>query len=150
MKFFVSALATAVLSMLPVRGDAPTASLSATQTFEAFKTSPADRRLERAFRLGLTEFKIRCVGKVIRKLTDDDTGIRHQRFIIELSTGQTLLIVHNIDLSKRIKRLNIGDKVVVKGEYIWNSQGGLMHLTHRDPDGVGFHGYIRHRGKLYQ
>jgi hypothetical protein len=135
---------------LPVHADATVPRVPIVDASGVFKTSAADQRLARAFRLGLSEFKIRCAGTVIRKLSDDEEGIRHQRFIVRLSTGQTLLIAHNIDLTKRIRRLNLGDRVVVKGEYIWNSEGGLMHLTHRDPDGVGFHGFIRHRGKIYQ
>ncbi|QOY51204.1 DUF3465 domain-containing protein [Candidatus Sulfurimonas baltica] len=40
-------------------------------------------------------------GDVIRVLSDDNTGSRHQRFIIRLSSGQTLLIAHNIDLAPK-------------------------------------------------
>jgi hypothetical protein len=112
--------------------------------------SKSDRILGRAFRLGLSEFKIQCAGTVIRELSDDTEGIRHQRFIIRLASGQTLLIVHNIDLAPRMSQLMLRDRVVVKGEYIWNEEGGLMHLTHKDPDGVGFHGFIRHKGRIYQ
>ncbi|MDO3387713.1 DUF3465 domain-containing protein [Gilvimarinus sp. SDUM040013] len=38
-------------------------------------------------------------GRVLRILADDNKGDRHQRFIVELPTRQTLLIAHNIDLA---------------------------------------------------
>lgn len=110
----------------------------------------SNRILARAFRLKQSEFPIRCQGRVIRLLSDDTDGSRHQRFIIRLASGQTLLIAHNIDLAPRINTLKVRDRVVVKGEYIWNDLGGLIHYTHRDPDGEGFHGFIRHAQQLYR
>ena len=35
-------------------------------------------------------------------LPDDNKGTRHQRFILKLSSGQTLLVAHNIDLADKI------------------------------------------------
>lgn len=116
----------------------------------ATTTSKSNRILARAYRIGRSEFHIRCVGRVTRLLSDDTEGIRHQRFLLRLSTGQTLLIAHNIDLAPRIDTIQVGDRVVVQGEYIWNDLGGLIHYTHRDPDGEGFHGYIRHKKILYR
>lgn len=64
-------------------------------------------------------------GRVIRILPDDNIGSRHQRFILKLSSGQTLLIAHNIDLSLRISSLREGDLVQFHGEYEWNDEGGV-------------------------
>jgi hypothetical protein len=128
---------------------APTSRAETTASY-ADSPSISDRILARAFRTGRSEFPIRCKGRVTRLLSDDTDGIRHQRFILRLSTGQTLLIVHNIDLAPRIRALKVSDRVIVKGEYIWNELGGLIHYTHRDPDGEGFHGYIRHKKHLYR
>ena len=44
-------------------------------------------------------------GTVSRMLGDDDDGGRHQRFILRLDSGQTLLVAHNIDLAPRIDSL---------------------------------------------
>ena len=44
-------------------------------------------------------------GTVIRLLSDDNTGSRHQRFIIKQSSGRTLLIAHNIDIAPKIYSL---------------------------------------------
>jgi hypothetical protein len=38
-------------------------------------------------------------GGVVAILPDDTKGRRHQRFIIRLAAGQTLLVAHNIDLA---------------------------------------------------
>lgn len=113
------------------------------------KISLSDKRLMEAWQQGLTEFKIRCSGVVVRKLPDDLEGSRHQKFILQLATGQTLLVAHNIDLAPRVARLKLRDRLIIHGEYIWNSEGGIMHLTHRNPSGFGFHGWIRKNGITY-
>jgi hypothetical protein len=87
---------------------------------------------------------------VTRLLADDNEGSRHQRFIIELKTGQTILISHNIDLALRIDSLEAGDEVTFFGEYVWNSQGGTVHWTHLDPKGRHVAGWVKHKGRVYQ
>lgn len=89
-------------------------------------------------------------GVVRRILPDDIEGSQHQKFILELSTKQTLLISHNIDLAPRINSLQEGDTVSFSGEYAWNSQGGLVHWTHHDPDGQHKNGWLKHEGIIYQ
>lgn len=119
------------------------------QNSEIRALSTRDKKLAWAFKNKVSEIQVTCSGKVVYKLADDTSDVRHQRFIIELESGQTLLIVHNIDLVKRVKPLRIGDKVTVRGEYIWNHKGGLIHYTHRDPAGIHPSGWIKHRGILY-
>jgi hypothetical protein len=94
--------------------------------------------------------QIQNSGKVIRILSDDNTGSRHQRFIISLASGQTLLVAHNIDLAPRIAALAIDDNIKFSGEYEWNSQGGVVHWTHHDPQGRHQDGWLKHRGRTYQ
>jgi hypothetical protein len=89
-------------------------------------------------------------GTVQKLLSDDVNGERHQRFIVELASGQTLLIAHNIDVAARVPGLQVGDTVAFKGEYVWNAQGGLVHWTHRDPAGGHVAGWIRYKGTTYQ
>ena len=87
---------------------------------------------------------------VTRILSDDLEGSRHQRFILKLETGQTLLIAHNIDIAPRIKTLKVDDDVGFFGVYEWNSKGGTIHWTHHDPDGRHVPGWLKHNGKVYQ
>ena len=97
-----------------------------------------------------SDVQLEVEGRVIRLLEDDNKGSRHQRFIIEMADGHTLLVAHNIDLAPRIPDLEQGDTVILYGEYEWNAEGGVMHWTHHDPDNRHPHGWIRHQGQLYQ
>jgi hypothetical protein len=88
-------------------------------------------------------------GKIVRLLSDDEKGDRHQRFIIEEDSGRSLLVAHNIDLAPRVDRLFVGGRIKVFGEYEWNDLGGLVHWTHRDPEDRIEGGWIEFRGKRY-
>lgn len=90
-----------------------------------------------------SEVLVEAQGVVSKILKDDNHGHRHQRFIVKLANGQTVLIAHNIDLSPRLEGLIVGDMVQFKGEYIWNSHGGLVHWTHPDPSGKHPGGWLR-------
>ena len=89
-------------------------------------------------------------GVVSKVLPDDNSGSRHQRFIIRLASGQTLLVAHNIDLAPKITSLRVGDTVQFYGEYEWNERGGVLHWTHRDPQGRHPAGWLEHEGRKYQ
>ena len=89
-------------------------------------------------------------GVVVRVLADDNDGSRHQRFILRLASGQTLLIAHNIDIANRIEALSSGDRVEFYGQYESNPEGGVIHWTHHDPDGNHVAGWLKHNGIVYQ
>jgi ABC-type glycerol-3-phosphate transport system substrate-binding protein len=112
--------------------------------------SGGDAILARAFADRATDLEVEGTGTVTRLLTDDEQGDRHQRFIIQLASGQTLLITHNIDVAPRVASLQVGDTVSFKGVYEWNDQGGLVHWTHVDPSGDHEAGWIEHGGQTYQ
>ncbi|WP_199302688.1 DUF3465 domain-containing protein [Oscillatoria sp. FACHB-1406] len=106
--------------------------------------------LQDAFQNRRTNIQVESQGVVTKILSDDSDGSRHQRFIVRLSSGQTLLMAHNIDIAPRIEGLKVGDRVAFFGEYEWNTQGGVIHWTHRDPVGRHVAGWIRHNGRTYQ
>ncbi|OGL42827.1 MAG: hypothetical protein A2161_04815 [Candidatus Schekmanbacteria bacterium RBG_13_48_7] len=85
---------------------------------------------------------LRVEGTVIKSLSDDIEIPRHQRFIIKTEKGQTILIVHNIDIAKRIP-IEPGKHLLVSGEYLWNPQGGRIHYTHRSTSRKKPGGYIK-------
>ncbi len=88
------------------------------------------------------------VGVVVRILSDDNEGSRHQRFILRLRDGSTLLIAHNIDLAPRVAPLYVGDRIEFCGEYEYNDNGGVIHWTHKDPKRRHFNGWLK-RGEKY-
>lgn len=89
-------------------------------------------------------------GRVVRILSDDNDGSRHQRFILELASGRTVLVAHNIDLAPRIASLHTGDTVGFFGEFETNDRGGVIHWTHHDPQGRHPDGWLEHEGRRYR
>ena len=124
---------------------APTPQSQASPASE-IRTDP----VEQAFRQRRSNLQVRVSGSVSRLLPDDRDGSRHQRFIIALDSGQTLLVAHNIDLAPRVAGLAVNDTVEIYGEYEWSAKGGVIHWTHHDPRGSHADGWIRHQGRLYQ
>lgn len=118
-------------------------------TAEAINNN-SDAKLQTAFQQKQSDLQIAGSGKVQKTLPDDNKGSRHQRFILKLESGQTLLVAHNIDLAPKIKGLKKGDTVAFYGEYEWSKQGGVIHWTHHDPQGSHPGGWLKHNGKTYQ
>lgn len=114
------------------------------------EVTASDSAIAEAYEGRKSDLQVGGSGEVIRILSDDVDGDRHQRFILRLGSGQTLLIAHNIDLAPRLSALNEGDLVEFFGEYQWNDQGGVIHWTHRDPQGRHVAGWLKHRGRTYQ
>jgi hypothetical protein len=112
--------------------------------------SGSDEALARAFEQHTSNVQVEGQGVVRRVLSDDNEGGPHQRFVVALSSGQTLLIAHNIDLAPRIVGLREGDIVSFNGVYEWNAEGGVIHWTHHDPNKRHPPGWIRHNGEVYE
>jgi len=89
-------------------------------------------------------------GSVVRVLADDEEGDRHQRFILRLASGHSLLVSHNIDLAPRVSGIAEGDEVHFRGRYEWNQRGGVLHWTHHDPNGNHEGGWLETFGKRYR
>ena len=117
---------------------------------ERAASSLDDDAIGRAFANRQSDVQVEGKGTVIRLLSDDLKQPRHQRFIVELASGQTLLITHNIDIAPRIDGLEVGDSVRFNGEYVWNAKGGIIHWTHHDPNGRHVAGWVIHKGKTYK
>ena len=115
---------------------------------EAATTSASD--LQRVIATRRSSTQVQGSGTVTRVLSDDNDGSRHQRFILRLPSGESLLIAHNIDLAPRVNGLREGDTVSFNGEYEWNDRGGVIHWTHHDPRGSHVDGWVEHDGQRYQ
>ncbi|PKM12991.1 MAG: hypothetical protein CVV13_03330 [Gammaproteobacteria bacterium HGW-Gammaproteobacteria-3] len=119
----------------------------------AILSTPAeasDALFAKAYQNHAGALQIKGRGTVIKLLADDNQGDRHQRFLVRLNNGQTLLFAHNINLAPRIDALDEGDVVKFYGQYEWNEKGGVIHWTHHDPQGSHVAGWIEHNGQTYQ
>ncbi|MES1931722.1 cold-shock DNA-binding domain-containing protein [Salinisphaera shabanensis T35B1] len=105
--------------------------------------------IARAFRNQAANVAVAGEGEVQSILADDTRGSQHQRFILRLSSGQTILIAHNIDIAPRLPQLDRGDRVRFNGIYEWNAKGGVVHWTHHDPQGRHAGGWLEYRGQRY-
>ena len=114
------------------------------------QAEPNGAAVLRAFREQASDRQLEGVGIVKKILADDNQGSRHQRFVLALASGHTVLIAHNIDLALRIAGLQSGNSVAFYGEYEWNAQGGVVHWTHHDPQGRHEAGWLKHRGRTYR
>ncbi|HGP4935534.1 TPA: DUF3465 domain-containing protein, partial [Vibrio cholerae O1] len=101
-----------------------------------------DSVLQQAYKSQQSDLQVQGFGKVVKVLPDDNDGSKHQKFILKLNSGQTLLVAHNIDLAPRIPNLKVGDSVEFYGEYEWNKKGGVLHWTHKDPQNRHAHGWL--------
>ncbi len=106
--------------------------------------------IENAYENRTGNLPVTEAGVVTRILSDDNDGSRHQRFILTLASGHTVLIAHNIDIAPRLNSLREGDQVIFSGVYEWNEKGGVVHWTHHDPSGRHGGGYLQHNGQYYQ
>lgn len=109
----------------------------------------SDLALQELYAQGTSYVQVVVNAQVTRVLADDTEGDQHQKFIVALGSGQTLLIAHNIDIAPRVP-VAVGTRLTIAGEYIWNAEGGLVHWTHHDPDGSHVDGYILLDGVYYK
>ncbi|WP_089604479.1 DUF3465 domain-containing protein [Acinetobacter piscicola] len=106
--------------------------------------------IAKSYERKLSNVQVQSVGRVKAILRDDNDGSRHQKFILTLENGLTVLVAHNIDLAPRVDNLHKGDTVEFFGEYEYSTQGGVIHWTHRDPQHRHENGWLKHDGKTYQ
>ncbi len=101
-----------------------------------------------AYRSRQSHLWVEVEGRVSRIFPDDTKGSRHQRFILRLNNGHTVMVAHNIDLARRVP-LSKGDVLRIRGRYEWNARGGVLHWTHHDPRGHIRGGWIEFQGQRY-
>ncbi|EIT7146617.1 DUF3465 domain-containing protein [Vibrio vulnificus] len=109
-----------------------------------------DAALQQAYKSQQSDLQVQGFGQIVKVLPDDNDGSKHQKFILRLNSGQTLLVAHNIALAPRIPNLQVGDSVEFYGEYEWNKKGGVLHWTHKDPQNRHAHGWLKHNGQVYE
>lgn len=85
---------------------------------------------------------------VIKVLPDDNSGLTHQKWMVQLSSGETMMAVYNTDMCERVP-LKVGDTLAMGGQFIWTRDGGLLHWLHHDPRGSRPDGFVELNDKFY-
>lgn len=111
---------------------------------------PDRGEVARAFENHESGVQVHGSGAVSRVLADDTRGSPHQRFLLKVDAGPSVLIAHNVELAQRVPGLSPGTRVEFSGEYEWNEKGGLVHWTHHDPAGRHPAGWLKVAGVLYR
>ena len=89
-------------------------------------------------------------GNVVatKLLPDDNKGLRHQKWEAQLSDGNVIQVIYNVDMVPRVP-IQVGDKFGVGGEYIPSGRTGIIHWLHDDPKGLRPDGYVYLNGVVY-
>ncbi len=154
----VTAAALALVAWTAARGgDQERGSPGGIAPRGAEKIDAGAQMIEEAFRARASGSSVE-VGGMVKQLLPDERGGgregepeagRRQRFVLELSSGRTVMVVHDIDSSPRVP-LELGDRIEVCGLYAWNNRGGVIEHTQRQPEGTEPGGFIRHAGQVYE
>lgn len=98
-------------------------------------------------------------GVVVQKLADDNSGLKHERFMFKVSSGhngqfngQTVTVAHDTTYAPYVP-LKVGDSLEIKGDMLPGPK--VLHWTHLAKDPQHPHpthpdGYIKLDGKIYQ
>ena len=135
----------------------PANSVGGEQNSQSNESSSSDQNqqnglslIQQAFDRHQSNVQVQSVGRVKAVRADDNEGSRHQKFILGLENGLTVLVAHNIDLAPRIKNIQKGDTVEFYGEYEYTEKGGVIHWTHHDPQNRHVGGWLKYEGEIYQ
>jgi hypothetical protein len=87
--------------------------------------------------------------KVYKLLQEDDEGLKHERFLVMLSDGTTVLVAHSLDKAPSVP-VSPEDEIIIHGEYVWNQKGGVIHWTHHSDTPKHEGGWIDFKGRRYE
>ncbi|MBC5809786.1 MAG: DUF3465 domain-containing protein [Candidatus Eremiobacteraeota bacterium] len=107
-----------------------------------------------AWRAQRSRLEVTARGDVAR-----DLGLRrgpsglHEGFLLHLrgagGHGLTVRVETNVDITGPVA-VHAGDAVEVRGEYVYDARGGLIHYTHHDPRLRHPGGYLRVGDRTFQ
>ena len=107
-----------------------------------------------AWAAGRSGDEVTAVGSVARLLgTRRGPSGMHEGFLLHLrgsaGRGLTVRVEDNVDLTGPIP-LAEGEDAEVRGVYVYDPRGGLIHETHLDPRGRHAAGYVKVGRMVYQ
>lgn len=85
---------------------------------------------------------------VVKVLPEDNQGLRHQKWVVKLSSGKTVTAVYNTSMCEEVP-VQVGDVVGLGGHFLWTNQGPIIHWLHKDPKRNRPDGYVELAGKKY-
>ncbi|NUG23754.1 DUF3465 domain-containing protein [Acinetobacter lactucae] len=132
------------------QSQSPSSNIPVAQRNETTLSNNGVDTVKAAYEQRQSNVQVRGSGRVKAILRDDNDGARHQKFILVLKNGLSILVAHNIDLAPKIPNLKKDDAVEFYGEYEYNPKGGVLHWTHRDPKNRHESGWLKHDGQVYQ
>ena len=97
----------------------------------------------------LRKVEVELTAQVCRMLPTDEKGLRHQKFLIRLTNGTTVLVANDLTMGQMVP-CHPGDILDLKGEYIWTKRGGVLHWTHHSDTNEHPGGWIRLGSQTYQ
>jgi hypothetical protein len=114
---------------------------------------PTNAEVYAAWQQHRSPVEVTALGTVVKVLgIRSGRSGRHEGFLVHLSGNEshdlTIRVEDNVDLTGPIP-LRSGDSVELRGEYIFDPRGGILHYTHRDPRGRHPNGYVRVNGRTY-
>jgi hypothetical protein len=121
----------------------------ASQTQSLKLGSPSDGEVLEAQAEHARKHEVTVTAPVSKLLPDDTEGIPHERFLIRLSNGSTVLVAHDTARAPRVP-VQAGDTITIHGEYIWNEKGGVLHWTHHSDTPYHPGGWIELNGRHYE
>ncbi|MFH3626591.1 DUF3465 domain-containing protein [Acinetobacter nosocomialis] len=131
------------------KNQSPSSSPATQHTETTFSNEGLDA-IKAAYDRRQSNVQVQGSGRVKAILREDNDGTKHQKFILVLKNGLSILVAHNIDLAPKIDDLHKGDIVEFNGEYEYNEKGGVLHWTHHDPQNRHENGWLKHNGHIYQ
>lgn len=131
------------------RTDRPAAPRSDASLATRESDSEEEQRIAELFGDRRSDVIVTATAEVVKMLPDDNQGDRHQKMIVALKSGHSLLLSHNIDIAPRVPTRE-GDTIRFRGEYEYTEQGGVIHWTHHDPAEHHKDGWVEFNGRLYQ
>ncbi|CAN5587272.1 hypothetical protein BH11CYA1_BH11CYA1_24920 [soil metagenome] len=93
--------------------------------------------------------ELTVTAPIEKLLREEDYREPHQRFLLALSNGTSVLVANDLEYGT-FAPVQAGNIVRIKGEYIWNERGGVLHWTHKSDEPRHESGYIDFNGMRYQ
>jgi hypothetical protein len=108
-----------------------------------------DSQLIAAVQSKQNQFYVEGGNLVVTNILPDDTqGLPHQKWEAQLSDGSIITVVYNSNMGERIP-VEEGMTFSVGGQFIWTTDGGLIHWVHADPKKKRPDGFVFINNELY-